>query len=282
MHEPENHSTDTPALPGHTPTPDSAASTLFTAADGDTAKQHAVDRSIAAHNTLAAMPGVHFASDTTIAIVLHPGFELLDVVGPFHFLAGTGATVHLATTSDTLDPVPSGGGVTLTPTITLNDITTPLAVLLVPGGDTGILLRDTRAIANIQRLSEGARYVTSVCSGSIALAAAGLLEGRRATSHWSVRHLLPGYGAIDVNERVVEDGNRITAAGVTAGMDLGLRLVSYLCGDTLARFAVLGAEYAPEPPFKTGTPERAGADLTALSRDFLAPLEEELRAQPSR
>ncbi|WP_139195337.1 DJ-1/PfpI family protein [Curtobacterium sp. MCBA15_001] len=273
--------TDAGDLPGHTSMPADSASTLFTASD-DPVKQGAIDRSIAAHHTLAALPDVRFATDKTIVIVLHPGFELLDVVGPFHFLAGTGATVHLATTDDTLDPVPSGSGVPLTPTITLADAPTSLAVILVPGGDTGILVRDAQAIADIRRLSDDAEYVTSVCSGSIALAAAGLLDGRRATSHWSVRHLLTGYGATDVNERVVEDGNRLTAAGVTAGMDLAIRLVSYLCGDTLARFAVLGAEYAPEPPFNTGTPERAGGALTDLSRDFLAPLEEELRTPPAR
>lgn len=94
-------------------------------------------------------------------------------------------------------------------------------------------------------------------------------EARRAT------------GAIEVDERVVEDGNRLTAAGATAGMDLGIRLASYLCGDELARFMELAAEYAPEPPLGTGTPEAAGDELTALTRDVLAPLEEELRA-PSR
>lgn len=268
-------------LPGHTNMPGDGASTLFTASD-DPVKQAAIDRSIVAHHTLAALPDVRFATDKTIVIVLHPGFELLDLVGPFHFLAGTGATVHLATTGDTLAPVPSGSGAPLTPTITLAEVKSPLAVLLVPGGDTGILVRDAQALANLRRLSEDAQYVTSVCSGSIALAAAGLLDGRRATSHWSVRHLLPGYGVTEVNERVVEDGNRLTAAGVTAGMDLAIRLVACLCGDTLARFAVLSAEYAPEPPFNTGTPQRAGAALTNLSRDFLAPLEEELRAQPGQ
>lgn len=174
--------------------------------------------------------------------------------------------------------MPSGSGVTLMPTSTISDTFTAPEVLLVPGGDTGILLRDTQAMAELKRLGNEATYVTSVCTGSIALAAAGLLLGRRATSHWSVRHLLTGYGAIEVNERIVEDGNRLTAAGVTAGMDLGIRLVSYLCGEELARFAVLIAEYAPEPPYDTGTPENAGAALTELSRNFLAPLEEELRA----
>ncbi len=273
--------TDAVDLPGHTSMPADSASTLFTASD-DPVKQAAIDRSIAAHHTLAALPDVRFATDKTIVIVLHPGFELLDVVGPFHFLAGTGATVHLATTGDTLAPVSSGSGAPLIPTITLAEVQTPLAVLLVPGGDTGVLVRDTHALAELRRLSEDAQYVTSVCSGSIALAAAGLLKGQRATSHWSVRHLLPGYGATDVDERVVEDGNHLTAAGVTAGMDLAIRLVAYLCGDTFARFAVLGAEYAPEPPFNTGTPQHAGAALTDLSRDFLAPLEEELRAYPQR
>ncbi|MBF4621445.1 DJ-1/PfpI family protein [Clavibacter sp. VKM Ac-2542] len=257
---------------------DAARSTLLTAPDGDPAKRAAIDRSIAAHRTLESLPGLRFATDATILIVLHPGFELLDAVGPFHFLAATGAAVHFTTTGSPGEPVPSGSGVTLIPTATLSDAAEGPEVILVPGGDTGILLRDTRAMGHLRRLGETATYVTSVCSGSIALAAAGLLDGRRATSHWSVRHLLPGYGAIEVDERVVEDGNRLTAAGVTAGMDLAIRLVSYLCGEQLARFAELGAEYAPEPPFGTGTPDTAGVVLTAVSRDFLAPLVEELRA----
>ncbi|MBD8534598.1 DJ-1/PfpI family protein [Plantibacter sp. CFBP 13570] len=277
MHD-DDQPLETTALPGHRVGHDPSASTLFTVIGDDPTKQQAVDRSIAAHHTLAARPGVSFATDKTILIVLHPGFELLDVVGPFHFLAGTGATVQFVTTATTLEPVPSGSGPTLAPALTLDQVTDAPAVILVPGGDTGILLRDTRAMANLERIGRNAEYVTSVCSGSIALAAAGLLDGRRATSHWSVRHLLGGYGAIEVDERVVEDGNRLTAAGVTAGMDLGIRLVSYLSGEELAKFAVLGAEHTPEPPFDTGTPERAGAELTDLSREFLAPLVVELTA----
>ena len=276
-----DHTDDLPEpapMPGH-PTSTPSVSTLFAVTGDDPAKQHAIARSIAAHHALAALPGVRFATEKTVVIVLHPGFELLDVVGPLHFLAGTGATVQLATTGPADEPVPSGSGPALVPTIRLDDVRAAPTVLLVPGGDTGILLRDAHAMAALRDLGQHAEYVTSVCSGSIALAAADLLQGRRATSHWSVRHLLPGYGAIEVNERVVEDGNRLTAAGVTAGMDLAIRLVAHLCGDELARFTVLGAEYAPEPPFNTGTPEKAGTDLTELSRNFLAPLEEELRAR---
>ncbi len=277
MHDDQHNTTP---MPGHNmPTP--PASTLFRAAPGDTVKQDAIDRSVAAHEALAVQPGMRFATDKTIVIVLHPGFELLDVVGPFHFLAATGATIEFATTGDANQPVPSGSGVTLAPTTTLAGITSAPEVILVPGGDTGILLRDEAAIADLARIGKTATFVTSVCSGSIALAAAGLLCGRRATSHWSVRHLLGGYGAIEVNARVVQDGNVLTAAGVTAGMDLAIRLVADISGEDMARFAVLGAEYAPEPPYNTGTPEAAGAELTALSREFLAPLVVELRA-PSR
>lgn len=283
MHDDLTSDAADPIMPGHPSIEtNSTGSTLFSAAADDAAKRHAIDRSIAAHHTLAALPGVKFAIDDVIVIVLHPGFELLDVVGPFHFLAATGATVHLATTGPAGEPVLSGSGVTLMPTTTLDEVTGSPAVVLVPGGDTGILLRDASAIATLQQLGQDARFVTSVCSGSIALAAAGLLSERRATSHWSVRHLLTGYGAIEVDERVVEDGNRLTAAGVTAGMDLAIRLVAYLCGETYARFVELGAEYAPQPPFGTGTPDLAGSALTDLSRDFFAPLEEELRALDHR
>lgn len=278
MNDHDDNTAETEALPGHPVTEAPAASTLFTVVGNDPAKLAAVDRSIAAHHALAARPGVSFATGETILILLHPGFELLDVVGPLHFLAGTGATVHLVTTGPASEPVPSGSGFPLIPTMTLDEAPDAPVVVLVPGGDTGILLRDAPAMAALRRLGEQARYVTSVCSGSIALAAAGLLDGRRATSHWSVRHLLPGYGATEVDERIVEDGNRLTAAGVTAGMDLAIRLVATLCGEEHARFVTLGAEYAPEPPYDAGTPEKAGPALTELSRDFLAPLEEELRA----
>lgn len=239
----------------------------------------AMDRSVAAHLAFAALPGVTFESDEQIVIVLHPGVELLDLTGPYHFLAAMiGATVHLATTGADDEPVTTSGGMRIMPTTTLDAAPTAPTMILVPGGDTGVLLADDRAMASLQRLGRAARIVTSVCSGSIALAAAGLLDGKRATSHWSVRHLLPGYGAIEVDDRVVEDGNVLTAAGVTAGMDLAIRLVARFRGEDYARFLELGAEYAPEPPFGVGTPHLADPALVELSRDFMAPLVEQLRA----
>lgn len=213
--------------------------------------------------------------------MLYPGFDTLDVMGPHYFLASMlGATVHLATTGRAGEPVVSAGGIPLIPTTTLNDAPSSATVLLVPGGDTAVLLADEAAMAAIRHLAATANTVASVCTGAIALGAAGLLVGRRATSHWSVRHLLAGYGATAVDERVVTDGNVMTAAGVTAGMDLALRLVAELRGDDYARFLELGAEYSPQPPFGTGTPEGAGPELTALARDFYATIEHSLRAQP--
>ncbi|MGB4134923.1 MAG: DJ-1/PfpI family protein [Microbacterium sp.] len=251
----------------------------WSAGTDDPVMRHAIERSIAAHHALADSPGVTFEAHEDIVIVLHPGFELLDMVGPYHFLAAMiGANVHLATTREDGHPVHSSSGMPIIPTTTLDDAPAAPTVLLIPGGDTGVLVSDEHALSTISRLGQNAELVTSVCSGSLALAAAGLLHGRRATSHWAVRHLLHGYGAIEVDERVVEDGNILTAAGVTAGMDLAIRLVARFRGDTYARFLELGAEYAPEPPFGTGTPDTAGPDLTALSREFLAPLEEQLRA----
>jgi len=246
----------------------------------DAAGQAARERSSAAHDAFAARPGVTFSASEDIVIVLHPGFDTLDAIGPHYFLASMiGATLHLATTGIAGEPVTSAGGLPLIPTTTLQDAPRAPTVLLVPGGDTSVLLRDSAAMAEIRRLGEAAETVASVCTGAIALGAAGLLRGRRATSHWSVRHLLAGYGAISVDERVVADGNVLTAAGVTAGMDLALSLVARLRGDDYARFLELGAEYAPQPPFGTGTPEAAGPGLTALARDFYATIEYDLRAR---
>ena len=245
----------------------------------DAAARAAWDRSVAAHDALAARQGVTLTAREDIVIVLHPGFDTLDVIGPHYFLASMiGATVHLATTGAADAPVMSAGGLPLMPTTTLAEAPSSPTVFLVPGGDTRVLLTDPEAMEGIRRLGKAAETVASVCTGAFALGAAGLLDGRHATSHWSVRHLLAGYGATPVDQRVVADGNVVTAAGVTAGMDLALTLVSQLRGADYARFLELGAEYSPQPPFGTGTPDTAGAELTALAREFYATIEHDLRA----
>ncbi|MGO2141207.1 MAG: DJ-1/PfpI family protein [Leucobacter sp.] len=250
-------------------------------ADGtirDPEAQAAWDRSVAAHHALAVLPGVTTNANEDIVIVLHPDFDTLDVLGPHYFLSSMmGANIHFATTGELDKPVRSASGIPLQPTTTLADAPEAATVLLVPGGDTSVLLKDQTAISRIRELAACADLVTSVCTGAIALGAAGLLDGRRATSHWSVRHLLPEYGATAVDERVVADGNVLTAAGVTAGMDLALTIVGRLRGAQYARFLELGAEYASKPPHGAGTPQTAGPDLTALARDFFAPVEHSLR-----
>lgn len=260
------------------PAQDNATCDHLAGRPDDPAARAAWERSVQAHDTLAALAGVTLTAEEDIVIVLHPGFDTLDVIGPHYFLASMlGAKVHLATTGKLEEPVTSAGGLKLIPTTTLEDAPTSPTVLLVPGGDTPVLLADEVAMAAIRRIADGADIVTSVCTGAIALGAAGLLDGRRATTHWSMHHLLASYGAKPVDERVVMDGNLMTAAGVTAGMDLALRLVARLRGDEYARFLELGAEYAPQPPFGAGTPDEAGPKLTALAREFYAILEHTLR-----
>jgi len=257
--------------------------TLSGTADGairDPDAQAAWDRSVAAHHALAALPGVTTDASEDIVIVLHPDFDTLDVLGPHYFLSSMmGARIHFATTGELTKPVRSASGIPLQPTTTLVDAPENPTVLLVPGGDTSVLLKDSAAITAIRELGARSNLVASVCTGAIALGAAGLLDGRRATSHWSVRHLLPGYGATAMDDRVVTDGNVLTAAGVTAGMDLALAIVGRLRGPDYARFLELGAEYAPQPPYGAGTPQAAGPTLTALARDFFAPVEQSLRSR---
>ena len=160
-------------------------------------------------------------------------------------------------------------GLSILPTTTLTEAP-PFDVLVVPGG-SGIvpLLRDPEVLDFVRRQAAQARYVTAVCTGSLLLGAAGLLEGYRATTHWAFHELLGRCGAIPVRERVVIDRNRITAGGVTAGIDFGLRLAAEIYGEQLARGIQLGLEYDPEPPFDSGSPERAQPELVRVVRERL-------------
>jgi len=205
-----------------------------------------------------------------IAMLLFPNLTQLDLTAPYEVLTRLpGAEVSLVWKS--LDSVSSGTGLRLSPTSTLRDAP-PADVLFVPGGSGLVpLLRDPEILEFLRRQAATARYVTAVCTGSLMLGAAGLLEGYRATTHWAYHDFLERCGAIPVRQRVVVDRNRVTAGGVTAGLDFALRLTAELSGEPLARGIQLGLEYDPEPPFDSGVPERATPELVQIVLDRFAP-----------
>jgi cyclohexyl-isocyanide hydratase len=200
-------------------------------------------------------------------MLLYPGLTLLDLVGPEATLSMF-ADVHLvwktraAITTDT--------GVRLEPNATFDDCPRDLDVLFVPGGfGTAAVMQDAEALEFLRDRAQTARYVTSVCSGSLVLGAAGLLQGYKATSHWSARDMLGAFGAEPVVGRVVIDRNRMTGGGVTAGIDFGLTLLARLRGDDAAKLSQLAMEYDPAPPFDAGSPETAGPEITQRALAFV-------------
>lgn len=213
-----------------------------------------------------------------IAMLVYPAFTALDLIGPHTFLSALmNADVHLVW--KTKDPVPlDRGGTALLPTTTLDECPKDLDVLFVPGGlqGTTAVIKDDAVLDFLSDRGSRAKFVTSVCTGSLVLGCAGLLKGYRATSHWLTRDYLPIVGAIPVAERVVEDRNRLTGAGVSAGIDFGLALTAKLTDKTYAEMLQLINEYDPQPPFHAGSPAQAGAPMVAHLREFLAPANEEL------
>jgi cyclohexyl-isocyanide hydratase len=198
-----------------------------------------------------------------IGFLLFPGVQQLDLTGPYEVLASLpNTTIRLIW--KTIEPVLSSTGLVLTPNSTYGDCPA-LDVICVPGG-TGVteLLQDSDTIAFVRKHAATARYVTSVCTGSLLLGAAGLLRGRRATTHWAFHALLEPMGAISVRDRVVRDGNVITGGGVTAGIDFALSIASELVGDEEAQAVQLELEYAPAPPFKAGSPDAAPRSVVEL------------------
>lgn len=191
-----------------------------------------------------------------VVVLLFPKVTQLDFTGPAQvFSKFPDARVHLAW--HTLEPVPTDGGWCIVPTTTLDDC--PAAdVLFVPGGEGAFdLFADGVALDFLRSKAADARWITSVCTGSFALAAAGLLTGYRATSHWASLEMLSEFGAIPVSNRVVRDRDRITGAGVTSGIDFAFVLAAELYGDEIAQRIQLGIEYDPEPPFDHGSPGKA-------------------------
>jgi cyclohexyl-isocyanide hydratase len=168
-----------------------------------------------------------------------------------------------------LQPVRAESGLTMLPTTPLDDCP-PLDVLLVPGGYGMRALMTDEPVLQFLRAQAGAKWITSVCTGSLLLGAAGLLSGYQATTHWACVDLLSSFGAQYVKGRVVVDRNRVTAGGVTAGIDFGLRLVAEMEGEKMAKAIQLGLEYNPEPPFDCGHPDVADPDIVELVRARIA------------
>ncbi len=211
---------------------------------------------------------------TEIGLLVFPNVQQLDLTGPYEvFASWPKARVRLA--AKTLEPVVSSTRLVLAPDVSYENCP-QLDVLCVPGG-SGInaLLTDEETLAFVRRQAEGARFVTSVCTGALLLGAAGLLKGKRATTHWASHHLLEASGAIPVHERVVRDGSLMTGGGVTAGIDFALSLVAELAGQEVAEAIQLNLEYAPAPPFAAGSPETAGGAVLETVRRRLAPIVEE-------
>ncbi|TCW82096.1 dimethylglycine dehydrogenase [Burkholderia sp. SRS-46] len=201
-----------------------------------------------------------------IGFLVFPGVQQLDLTGPHDVLASLpDAAVHLVWKRR--EPVASSSGLALAPTRTFADCP-PLDVICIPGG-IGIndLLTDAETVAFVRQHAAAARYVTSVCTGALLLGAAGLLRGRRATTHWAFHELLAPLGATPVRERVVRDGNLITGGGVTAGIDFALTIAAELAGDDAAQALQLELEYAPAPPFDAGSPDTAPARVVRQVRE---------------
>jgi transcriptional regulator GlxA family with amidase domain len=203
-----------------------------------------------------------------IALVLYPKFTLLDIIGPFQVFGDLPGddVVFVASKSGLVTDHTARSG--LVASVALEDLPSP-DVLVVPGGfgDTEL---DEAVVRWLRRVHETTTWTTSVCTGAIYLAAAGILDGVEATTHWARKARLEQLGARYVEQRVVERGKVITAAGVSSGIDMALRLVELLHGTELAELVQLGIEYDPQPPFDAGSPTKAPPDIVEIARARLA------------
>ncbi|WP_207481308.1 DJ-1/PfpI family protein [Arenibaculum pallidiluteum] len=216
-----------------------------------------------------------------IGALVFPGIDQIDLTGPFEVLSRMpGARYRLY--GLTSDPVRDVMGLLLTPDAALAEAPR-LDILHVPGGPgQQALMEDERVMDWLRQSSADAGRVLSVCTGALLLGAAGLLKGRRATTHWASHHLLPYFGATPVDQRVVVDGKWTFAAGVTAGIDGALRLAADLLGDEIAQEIQLAIAYAPEPPFQSGTPGNAPPQVLQTARKAVASLTAQRQATAER
>jgi cyclohexyl-isocyanide hydratase len=205
-------------------------------------------------------------SPLNVGFLVFPKITQLDMTGPYEvFRSLPDARVRIV--ARTMEPIVAEGGLRFLPDVTMAECG-QLDVICVPGG-AGInaLLEDDEALAFLRQQALGARYVTSVCTGALVLGAAGLLRGRKATTHWASHDLLASFGAFPTDARVVRDGNVFTGGGVTAGIDFALILIAEIAGVDVAQRIQLMIEYAPAPPFDAGTPARAPAEIVGAARE---------------
>lgn len=204
------------------------------------------------------------ASDFPVVFPLYPRVTQLDFTGPFEIFARLPqARCVLASTEG--GTIQGDGGISFSGVVRLADVA-ECALLCVPGGFGTVAAMEDRAyLSELRRLAGKAQFVTSVCTGSLLLAAAGLLRGKRAACHWAWRELLTEFGVVPDAARIVRDGNVITGGGVTAGIDMALSVMAQIAGADYAQIVQLAMEYAPEPPFDSGRPERARADIVAAA-----------------
>ena len=221
------------------------------------------------------------ASQRRIGMLIFPRLTQLDMTGPYEVLARLPNTV-VDLVARTRDPVTTDRGMQILPTVTYADCP-PLDVVMVPGGPgQQDLMEDEAALEFLRKVAASAKYVTSVCTGSLVLGAAGLLKGKRATCHWAAIDHLALLGTIPVREKVVMDGNIVTGAGVTSGIDFALTLAAILEGEQVAREIQLQIEYDPAPPFNSGSPKTAALAMLEAVKARLAKLNEERRVVAAR
>jgi cyclohexyl-isocyanide hydratase len=207
-----------------------------------------------------------------IVMLAYPGMFPLDLIGPHAVLSGLPNTrVQIAW--KTKAPIPFAG-FSITPNVTLEECPEALDVLFVPGGGLGTFaaLDDQAVLDFLTSRAPKSKYVTSVCTGSLVLGAAGLLNGKRATTHWVAFEALEKLGATPQRSRVVRDGNVLTAAGVSAGIDFAIALAAEMTTPTFAKSLQLNIEYDPQPPFEAGSPDAAGERITGALADMYAPM----------
>jgi cyclohexyl-isocyanide hydratase len=221
---------------------------------------------------MAMGPDMTGAPPMHVAMLVFPGLTLLDLIGPQTALHGPMVT-HLLW--KTRDAVESDTGICINPTMSFAEAPGSFDILFVPGGPGMVqLFDDDEVLGFLAHHGARARWVTAVCTGSMILGVAGLLRGYRATTHWAGHEVLPLFGAEPVRERVVFDRNRITAGGVTSGIDFGLMLLDTIYGSDVARTTQLLMEYDPAPPFDAGSVEAAGPDIAARAMQVLSPAAE--------